>query len=902
MSAPDKPDDSRAQKAGPVGGADSKTQTTPLGAATAPEGMGTMVLSLLGSELRFEEAGSMIGPYQLVQTLGEGGMGTVWLAQQEKPIRRQVALKIIKLGMDTREIIARFEAERQALALMDHPNIAKVLDAGATGTGRPYFVMDLVRGAKITTYCDQNHLSTRERLKLFIQACRAIQHAHQKGIIHRDIKPSNILVTVQDAAPVPKVIDFGIAKATGGQQLTDKTLLTAAAQVMGTPTYMSPEQTRLGSLDIDTRTDIYSLGVLLYELLTGQTPFDPQELLSDGLDSIRKVICQKEPLRPSSRLGTLSKDDRTTVAKLRRVQAPNLMQLVCGDLDWIVMKCLEKDRARRYQTANDLALDIQRHLDSAPVEARPPAKLYRFQKLVQRNKLAFASAVSLFLLLLAGTVISTWQARKALAAEAAAKTEAANSDFIARFLQDMFKRANPWVAQGRDTTLLRELLDQTAETIDTELQAQPEVEARLSDTMGNVYMALALYSNAADMHRQAMDVWQKLSPSHAPQLAVSINNLANALAAQTNRDQAEAYYRRALAIQTNLPNQSQPEIATNLATTLDNLARLLHQKHDLAGSETLYRKALDLRQKLAGGQSLETAASLNGLAVVLRDKRDMKQSESLYRQALAIRRALNGNDDPDVPDSLNDLAIVLRDQGRFAEAEQTWHEALGIYERILDTNHPTLATALNNVGIALLDQRKLTEAETIFRRVLAMQTKRLGNKHSSVAQSLANLGAVLKEEQGRLTEAENTDRQALEIRTELGDKTEIANAMSQLAGVLQQENKTSQAIDLYRECLAIRQTVQPDAWETFNTRSELGGSLLALQQYTEAQPLLISGYQGLADADRQKFIPAFSRPLVGHALERLVAFYTTNGPPAQAADWQNKLARFKTDNANSRPP
>src|SRR4051794_20547717 len=328
-----------------------------------------------------EKPGDRIGRYKLLEQIGEGGCGVVYMAEQQEPVRRRVALKVIKLGMDTKQVIARFEAERQALAMMDHPNIAKVLDAGATETGRPFFVMELVRGIKITDYCDQNNLSTRERLELFIQVCQAIQHAHQKGIIHRDIKPSNILVTQHDDVAVPKVIDFGIAKATVGQ-LTDKTVFTAFAQFIGTPAYMSPEQAQMSGLDVDTRADIYSLGVLLYELLTGNTPFDAKGLLAAGMDEMRRKIREDEPAKPSTCLSTMQALDLTTVAKRRHVEPPRLIHLVSGDLDWLVMKCLEKDRTRRYETANALAIDLRGHLNDEPVVACPPSRSYRFQKLV----------------------------------------------------------------------------------------------------------------------------------------------------------------------------------------------------------------------------------------------------------------------------------------------------------------------------------------------------------------------------------------------------------------------------------------------------------------------------------------------------------------------------------------
>ena len=390
-----------------------------------------------------EQPGDRIGRYKLLQKIGEGGCGVVYMAEQQEPIRRRVALKVIKLGMDTVSVIARFEAERQALALMDHPNIAKVLDAGATEiphpasghplrsdgrgaggeglsylpAGRPYFVMELVRGTRITDYCDQNNLSTRERLNLFTQVCHALQHAHQKGVIHRDIKPSNILVTLHDGVPVPKVIDFGIAKATSDQRLTDKTLFTAFEQFIGTPAYMSPEQAELSGLDIDTRSDVYALGVLLYELLTGRTPFDARRLLKVGLDEIRRIIREEEPPRPSTCLSTLTQADLTTIAKQHRAEPSKLTSLTRGDLDWIVMKCLEKDRTRRYETANALAADVQRHLTNEPVVAGPPSNLYRFGKMLRRNKLAAAAAAAVALALIAGFTVSTWQAVRAARAE-----------------------------------------------------------------------------------------------------------------------------------------------------------------------------------------------------------------------------------------------------------------------------------------------------------------------------------------------------------------------------------------------------------------------------------------------------------------------------------------------------
>jgi serine/threonine protein kinase len=386
---------------------------------------------------RDEAVGQVLGRYKLLEKIGEGGFGVVYVAEQKEPVRRRVALKIIKLGMDTRQVVARFEAERQALALMDHPNIAKVLDAGDTDSGRPYFVMELVRGVKLTDYCDQNKLSTKQRLELFIQVCQAIQHAHQKGIIHRDIKPSNILVTLHDGVPVPKVIDFGIAKATQ-QDLTDKTVYTQHKQFIGTPAYMSPEQAEMSGLDVDTRSDIYSLGVLLYELLTGRTPFDPKELMKLGVERMRKTIREEEPVRPSTKLATLKGEELSTTAARYSTEAPKLVNLLRGDLDWIAMKCLEKDRTRRYETANGLAADLKRHLNNEPVAARPPSVTYRLQKAFRRNKLMFAAGAVIITVLILGVVGTTLGLLRARQAQALALKSRSDAENLSNFMLDDF--------------------------------------------------------------------------------------------------------------------------------------------------------------------------------------------------------------------------------------------------------------------------------------------------------------------------------------------------------------------------------------------------------------------------------------------------------------------------------
>ena len=747
-----------------------------------------------------EKPGDKIGNYKILQLIGEGGCGSVFMAEQEHPVCRRVALKVIKLGMDTKNVIARFEVERQALALMDHPNIAKVFDAGATETGRPYFVMELVRGIKITAYCDQNNLSTNERLKLFKQVCQAIQHAHQKGIIHRDIKPSNILVTQHDGVPVPKVIDFGIAKATG-QRLTDQTVFTDFDQFIGTPAYMSPEQAEVSGMDMDTRSDIYSLGVLLYELLTGRTPFDAKELMKVGLDAMRRAIREMEPPKPSTRLSTMLDSDLTTIARQRQAATQKLIHLIRGDLDWIVMKSLEKDRTRRYENASSFAGDIEHFLNNEPVLARPPTALYRFQKFARRNKVVFIAGTAVTVAIVVGLVVSTLLYYREQAARRDADQEAQRSRQVAFFLEDMLKGVGPGVALGRDTTLLREILDKTLTRVTNDLKGQPEVQAEICNTLGQVYRALGQSGKAEELHRSARSLLNLSRGDKRRDVAVSLNDLALVLRDQGKLPEAEALHREALELRRKLYGNEHPKVAESL----NNLALVLRSEGRLTESETLHRDALEMDRKSFGHDHLAVATSLNNLALALDAQGKPADAEPYLRESIDIQKKLLGDDQPGLAITLDNLAFVLREQGKLDEAETLERQSLAMQRKIFGPEYPSVATAINNLGLILAAQGKTIEAERLLREALAQRRKLLGQEHPELAASLHHLAALLRKEK-QLDEAGRLEGEALAMRKELygEENPAVANSLNNLALIRQDEHKLTEAESLFREAAAIQ--------------------------------------------------------------------------------------------------
>lgn len=626
------------------------------------------------AQTTFESPGNQIGPYKLLQQIGEGGMGVVFMAEQAKPIHRKVALKVIKPGMDTRQVIARFEAERQALAMMDHVNIARVLDAGATDSGRPYFVMELVHGVPITRYCDENRLTPRERLELFVPVCQAIQHAHQKGIIHRDIKPSNIMITLYDGKPVPKVIDFGVAKAIE-QRLTERTLFTHYGTMVGTPEYMSPEHAEMNALGADTRSDIFSLGVLLYELLTGSTPLGHKRLKEAAYGEILRIILEEEPPKPSTRLSE-SGDLLDSISAQRQTEPAKLAKLIRGELDWVVMKALEKDRNRRYETASALAADIKRFLNDELVQARPASASYRLCKFARRHRLGFATGIAVAAALLLGVAGTTggmlWALQEREAAQTAAvqaELQAAHSEEVSRFLSDVATLSNIGhsVAFGRDTTYLRQVLDDTTQRFTQgDFKGQPALEANVRHSLGEAYSQLGDYEAAESMLRKSLALSRAAYPEkdlHLIYLADSLHQLALHCMNHGDFPRAEAVQREALSIYSQILDGADYRVMGMRRI----LTRILRAEGKLAEAERLYRTGLDMARKTNNAAWL--GEILVDLGAVLVGQAKYAEAEPILREALAVREKTEPQESWGRYDVMSTLGGALAGQDRFEEAE-----------------------------------------------------------------------------------------------------------------------------------------------------------------------------------------------------------------------------------------
>jgi serine/threonine protein kinase len=702
------------------------------------------------------ETFASIGPYRLLEKIGEGGMGEVWIAEQHKPIRRKVALKVIKSGMDTKQVIARFESERQALAMMDHPAIAKVFEAGETEHGRPYFVMEYVQGIPITAHCDQNRLTTPERLALFMQICDGVQHAHQKAIIHRDLKPSNILVAIQDGKAVPKIIDFGVAKATA-QSLTERTMYTELGMLIGTPEYMSPEQAEMSGQNIDTRTDIYSLGAILYELLVGALPFDPKELRRAGFDEIRRIIREEDPPKPSTKLSTMG-ETATVEAQKRRTEPTALIRQVRGDLDWITMKALEKDRTRRYGSPSELAAEIDRFLHHQPIIARPPSTLYKTRKFARRHRVGVSVASAIALLLVAFSVTTAIQSRRIARERDRANQEAEASRQVSDFLTGLFKVSNPSEARGNSITA-REILDKGADSIIGELQEQPFVQGKLMHTMGTVYKNLGLYGPSQELLEKALDTRTKaLGPDH-------------------------------------------PDVAD----TLSELGTIAWRNGDFAKAKAFQEQALTIREKRLGPASVVVAGSLLNLGNLNLSQGNYAEARRLLERALAIREKVFGPEHEDVANTLNSLGAIAYREGDYEKAGEMWERTLAIREKVLGPDHPNLAQTLNNLAVVRTYSGDPKGAVPLLERVVQIQEKVLGPNHPDLASGLMNLGDAISRS-GDPIGAKPYYARAVAIQEAAGPGSpELARFLDRLASVTLKENDLKGAQELYERSLALRQ-------------------------------------------------------------------------------------------------
>ncbi len=789
-----------------------------------------------------EAAGTTVDRYKLLQPIGEGGFGTVWLAEQREPVKRRVALKIIKLGMDTKQVIARFEAERQALAMMEHPNIAKVFDAGSTDTGRPYFVMEYIKGVPILEYCDTNKLDTTARLELFSSVCHAIQHAHQKGIIHRDIKPTNVLVTMHDGVPVPKVIDFGIAKATSSE-LTTKTLFTEHRQMIGTPAYMSPEQAEMSGLDIDTRSDIYSLGVLLYELLTGTTPFPHEELMSKGYAEMMRIIRDVEPHKPSLRLSSLGGDAGTRAAQQRHAgDVRKLGLLLRGDLDWIVMKCLEKDRKRRYETASGLAADIQRHLKDEPVTAGAPSAGYKLRKFVKRNRGKVIAggivAAALVLGVIGTTTGMVWALREKTRATVATEEQSrarkraeATVEFVTTALQASDARGDG--AGGQDVTVWAAMGNAIKDIDSGRFKDDPATEAMLKDTIATILTNNGRYAEAVPLFTQALETRRRILPGDNVYVADSLNHLAALLLVLCRTEEGEAVAAQALDMNRRLHKEDNRDTADSL----NYLARAKEAQGKLPEAEVLFAQSLEMWQRLSPGDNVDVAVCLKDLAEIRGKQGRLSETEPLYIQALEMNQRLYKGDHPTTANCLLRIAVLRQAQGRHAEAEQFLTQSLAMLQRIFKGDNPEVADTLRFLAHSRRELGRLHEAEALSVQALEMCKRIYHSDHIALAASLREVGTA-RMTLGRPAEALPFFVQALEMYQRLfkGDHPQVAECLNDVANARLTLGKPSDAEPLFVQALEMnRRLVKGDQVAVAMNLSNLARTRHALGKTDESR-------------------------------------------------------------------
>jgi non-specific serine/threonine protein kinase/serine/threonine-protein kinase len=806
-----------------------------------------------------------IGPYKVLELLGQGGMGEVYLAEQAEPVSRRVAVKVIRPGMDTKAVLARFEAERQALAIMDHPSIAKVLDAGTTDDGRPYFVMEYVKGVPLTEYCDLHKLPTDDRLTLFIELCGAVQHAHQKGVIHRDLKPSNVLVTVPDEHPVPKVIDFGIAKAMG-YKLTELTLHTQQGQPVGTPAYMSPEQAEMTGLDIDTRTDVYTLGVMLYELLVGTVPIDMRDVPATALSL---ALRETDPPKPSDRFDTLG-DHQDRIAELRQTNPGSLKSQVRGDLDWIVMKAMEKDRTHRYETVNGLALDVRRHLNDEPVLAAAPSPVYRVQKFVRRHRVGVVAGAAVAMALIAGSVLATMGMVRARRAERVAEAEADKASAINDFLQETLGSASPWRGgQGRDVTVL-EALDRAVVRIDESFDDQPLIAAALRNTIGRTYLRLAQYDQADPLLRSSLTARRALLDDHHPDVAESLQYLGvlqrerGMLAEADEVVEAQADYALVAS------DQGRYEEAARLS-----------------------REILDTRRELFDGGHVEIALALNDLGWIQVLAGQWDDAERLLREAVEMYRSLLGEARPQeaaalrngMALSLGNLGSVLLERDALDEAGVVYREALETNRALLGEVHPRVADNLMGLGAVMRDRGEYDEALRLSREGIDIQRQVQGESSAEVAGNLVYLAMALNEG-GDHDAAEEAELEAVDIYRRLdaegnGRPDWHTTALNNLGFTLIQKGDCDRALPFFEEAIAVSERMHgQDHPDTENPRSHLGACLTELGRYREAEAALLTAYPVIQAQLGDE------HPWTTRTADRLVALYEAWGRPEQAGPYR----------------
>jgi serine/threonine protein kinase len=718
-------------------------------------------------------AGAVIGAYHLLQPIGQGGMGEVWLAEQKQPVRRRVAVKLIKAGMDTREVVARFESERQALALMDHMAIAKVFDAGSTPRGRPYFAMEYVPGMPITDYCDQHKLTLRQRLELFVVVCDGVQHAHQKAILHRDLKPSNILVSEADGKPAPRIIDFGVAKATAHQLTADPTL-TRAGAIIGTPGYMSPEQADSAGVYVDTRTDVYSLGVVLYELLVGVLPLDFSKREEDAP-------------RPSARLRTLG-DQTAITAQNRGADGPTLARQLRGDVDAISLKALEKDRSRRYATPSELAADIGRYFRHEPVLARRAGVGYRARKYIRRHRVGVAVAATAAVLLLSAGVAQTLALRRVT-------RERDRADRISQFMTGIFQVSDPNARQGNDVRA-REILDKASKDIETGLAKDPELQTQMMHVMAKAYEGIILYPMAESLLARAVEIRRRTLGPYSPDTLQSMYELADALNGEGHYREAEKLCRDTIDTRRRVLG---PEHRDTL-TSIWLLAHILEREGRYPESEELFRKVLEVATRVFGPQDTLSVGAENGLAANLSDENKFSEAEKAYRGLLEVYRRMFGSEHPYVLLCMSNLADVLSSEEKLAEAEKLLQDARQAFRRTLGPEHPRTLFVTGNLAEVLTKEGRYAEAEKLCRESLEVGRKALGPEHRETLEYAYGLGDVLMKD-GRFSEAGQLLRQTIEAqRRTLGsehpDTMQTASDLGQLA---MREKRYPEAEKSFRE-------------------------------------------------------------------------------------------------------